>query len=399
MPFHPSTAFAVSTLLSLAWMVVAGLSTYGVLLYRRRVARPLDAPVGSDVAVIIPVRGRVGAQYGLERFLAGCLGQQGVSFRLVFAVESLNDPAAPTLARLAATLPNVNLVVAGPAVERGQKVHNQLAALATLTAADRFIVFADADVELSADWLAQLLRPLLLGRAHVASGYRWILPDDRHVASRLCALLDWGIATAPRARRWNLCWGGSMAIDAAALARIELSQAWAHTVLDDIVLTRAARRAGIAVHAPHHVLVPSPVRHDISSLFEFGRRQYLLVRVHAPGHWWLAGFVLLLPVAGAAAGVVAAVGGDWLAVAWPLVALALQQVRATLRVDIARRVLPPAQARRSAELVRSSRWLLPLAPLVHLGIWLTSAIGRELSWGGRRYRLLGFARVAIVAPR
>ncbi len=399
MSAHPSTALAVGTLLSLAWMLVAGLSTYSVLLYRRHVARRLEVPAGNDVAVIIPVRGRPGAQARLDRLVAGCLAQQGVAFRLVFAVESLQDPAATTLAKLADETPNVTLVVAGVATQRGQKVHNQLAALATLTGNDRFIVFADADVELPADWLVQLLRPLLLGRAQVASGYRWILPDDRHVASRLCALLDWGIATAPRARRWNLCWGGSMAIDAAALARIDLQRAWAHTLLDDIVLTRAARRAGIAVHAPHHVLVPSPVRHDISSLFEFGRRQYLLVRVHAPGHWWLAGFVLLVPVAGALACVVAAAAGNWPMLAWPLAALALQQVRATLRVDIARRVLPPAQARRSAELVRSSRWLLPLAPLIHLAIWLTSAIGRELTWAGRRYRLLGFARVAIVAPR
>jgi cellulose synthase/poly-beta-1,6-N-acetylglucosamine synthase-like glycosyltransferase len=380
-------------------MVITGLSTYGLLLYRRRVRQRLDVPPGSDVVVIVPVRGRPGAPDGVRRFVAECLAQQGISFRVVFAVESLHDPAAATLAEVAATVPNVTLLVAGPATQRGQKVHNQLAALATLTASDRFVVFADADVELPADWLAQLLRPLLLGHAQVASGYRWIVPEDGHLASRLCALLDWGIATAPRDRRWNLCWGGSMAVAAAALARIDLPSAWEHTLLDDIVLTRAARRAGMVVHAPHRVLVPSPVRHDFRSLFEFGRRQYLLVRVHAPGHWWLAGLVLTVPVAGAAVCVAAAAVGYWPALTWPLAALVLQQVRAALRVDIARRVLPPEPARRSAELVRRGWWLLPFAPLVHLMIWLTSAFGRELSWAGRRYRLLGFGRVEIVAPR
>ena len=398
-PLHPSILSGAGALLLLAWMLMAGVSTFAVHLYWRHVARKLDAPWASGVAVIIPVRGSAGPEpeARLARFLASCLAQRGAGFRLIFAVEDLDDPAAGTLAQLAAAAPDVALVVAGRATMRGQKVHNQLAALATLHEGDRFIAFADADVVLAPDWLAQLLRPLLVGRAHVASGYRWILPADHHVASRLCALMDWGVATAGRSRRWNLCWGGSMAIDAAALARVDLPRAWALSLLDDIVLTRAVWRAGMTVHAPHQVLVPSPASHGWRSLFEFGRRQHLLVRVHAPGHWWLAGMTLLVPVAGCAAAVAAAGQGVWLALGVPAAALLLQQWRASLRVGIARRVLPGWCAQQSADLVRTDRWLLPIASIVHLAIWLSSAVGRELTWAGRHYRLTGFARVELLA--
>jgi len=208
--------------------------------------------------------------------------------------------------------------------------------------------------------------------------------------------LDWSVATAPRANRWNLCWGGSIAISRAALDRIDLPGCWDRAVLDDIVLTRAARRAGIVPHAPHHTLVPSPVRHDFRSLIEFGRRQYLLVRVHAPWHWALAGVTLGLPVAAGVAALIAALQGNRLAWFCLALALVLQQVRASLRVQVAQLVLPGEQAAQSAALVRRDRWKLPLAHLLHLAVWLASAFGREMVWGGQRYRLLGPARVEIV---
>ncbi len=381
----------------LAWMLIALVSTFGVDLYRRRVARKLATPPGEGIAVIIPVKGVPGAEPALEAFLATCLAQRGASCRLVFAVQSENDPAAEPIRRLVARDERTSLVVAGRAAHRGQKIHNQLAALATLRPDDRIVVFADADVILAKDWLAQLIRPLLVGHAQIASGYRWILPDDSHPASRACALMDWGIATAPRSKSWNLCWGGSMALTRAALDRLDLPRLWDRSLLDDIVLTNAARRLGIAVHAPHQVLVPSPARHDWRSLFAFGRRQYLFVRVHAPGHWILAGFVLAIPLVGAGLALWEAAQGNPTAIAILFVAVGLQQTRASLRTEIARRVLPPAQAAQSKAVIRRDRWALPAIHLLHCAIWLTSAIGSTMVWGGTRYRLLGPARCEIVS--
>ncbi len=386
----------MTALLLLGWMLIAAVATYGTHLYRGRVARKFDAPEGAGIAVLIPIRGTAWQGAALERFLASCLAQRGVSYRLIFAVEGADDPAAAPIAALAAREPRVSLVQAGRATRRGQKIQNQLAALATLRPEDRLVVFADADVVLAPDWLAQLLRPLLLGRAELASGYRWILPADEAAASRFCALMDWSVATAARSRRWNLCWGGSIAISREALDRLDLPRLWDRALLDDIVLTRAARRAGIAVHAPHQVLVPSPVRHDFRSLFDFGRRQYLLVRVHAPLHWALAGVTLIVPVVAALVAIGEAWQGDVLAIACLIVALGLQQLRASLRVDIARRVLPPEQAARSAALMRRDRWRLPAAHLLHLAIWLTSAFGGTMTWAGIRYRLLGPGQVEII---
>jgi hypothetical protein len=74
----------------------------------------------------------------------------------------------------------------------------------------------------------------------------------------------------------------------------------------------------------------------------------------------------------------------------------MQQMRAALRVAIARRVLPAEAAVRSAALSRRNRWMLPVAHLVHLAIWLTSAFGSTMTWAGTRYRLRGPDRVEIL---
>jgi cellulose synthase/poly-beta-1,6-N-acetylglucosamine synthase-like glycosyltransferase len=339
--------------------------------------------------VLIPVKGQAEDQAALAAFLAACTCQTGVSYRLVFAVESASDPAAALVTALAD--PRIAWVVAGRTTLRGQKVHNLLAALGTLTSADRIVVFADADALWPADWLAQLVRPIVLGRAGVASGYRWILPQDDHPASRLAALMDWSVATCARARRWNLCWGGATALSREALDRIDLPTIWAGALLDDLTLTRAARRAGIVIHAPLFALVPSPVRHDWRSLFAFGRRQYLLVRVHAPRHWWLALITFAVPVAGFATALQA---GAW---GWICIGLAalLQQLRAALRLRIARRVLPPAASAQTARILRRWRWLLPGAQILHLLLIVSSAFGRTMVWAGRRYRLLSPERVIV----
>lgn len=370
-----------------AWWAAILLSTYATLLYWRRVRGKPAAELPQGVVLIIPIKAQPGAEPAIRTLLEACLHQLGTKGRLIVAVQSETDPAA------AAIPPGATLVVAGPAPDtRGQKVHNLLHALETLTPHDRFVVFADADLVPAPDWLAQLLRPLALGRAPIASGYRWILPADDALPSRLAALMDWSIATAARSRRWNVCWGGSTALTREALDRIDLPHQWHGALLDDLVLTAAARSTGLAIHAPHHTLMVSPVHHDWHSLAAFVRRQYLMARVHSPRHWCLAGLALATPVAGTAA----ALGAGWPGLLTIAAALGLQQARARLRVAIARRVLQPGPTAASAALIRTSAWLLPAAHILHFALWLASAFGRQTVWAGTRYRLRAPDHVEVV---
>jgi cellulose synthase/poly-beta-1,6-N-acetylglucosamine synthase-like glycosyltransferase len=386
----------MTILILLPWIAIAALTTYGVYAYWRYVEMKFDSPDGEDVAVIIPIKGAAGHEAHYDSLITTCLAQRQVSCRLIFAVESAADPAAGPIARIAGGDSRVTLVIAGPASGRSQKVHNQLAALSTLTPRDRYVVFADSDVSPAPDWLSQLLRPILWGTAELTSGYRWILPADDRLASRFCALMDWGVATAPRSRRWNVCWGGSVAVARATLDRLDLARVWAGVLSDDFALTRAARAAGIRIFAAHQVLAPSPVRHDLASMIAFGRRQYMITRIHSPRYWWLAGVTLAFPALCGVFAIIVALRGDIAAIVWIAIAFCLQQLRAWLRVDIARRVLPAEEAAISAALLKRDWWKLPAVGPAHLAIWLASAFGRTITWAGIRYRMLEPDRIEIL---
>ncbi|MBV1799849.1 glycosyltransferase family 2 protein [Siccirubricoccus sp. G192] len=379
----------------LGWMVLALLATLAPALYLRLLRRPQPQPAAwPPILVLVPVRG---AAPLLPEFLAALAAQDHPAWRVAFAVESAADPAFAPLARFAAARPGqASVVLAGAAARRGQKVHNLLAALAALRPEDAALVTLDADMVPPPGLLTQLVRPLLTGQGDIATGYRWTLPGGPGIAAALLALIDMGIATLPRCARCNLCWGGATAISRAALARLDLPRLWDRAISDDLALSLGARAAGLRIYAPLTVRPPGPVAPGLRAALGFGRRQYRLVRLHAPGVWALAGLFLVLPAAGGAVALAAVATGSGAALAWLGAALLLQRLRAGLRAAIAREVLPPGAAALAARTLRRGLWLGPAAHGLHLLAWLASSFGAELAWAGRRYRLAANGSVRAV---
>src|SRR6202021_2389287 len=127
---------------------------------------------------------------------------------------------------------------------------------------DRSGAFADADILPDEGWLSRLIRPVAHDGFAASTGYRWQLPTDRRWPSLIVAAADLSIATALRSARWNLCWGGAVALDRAALNQIDLPSVWNRAASDDLTLTAALRGHGLRISAPLHVLVPSPAAYD-----------------------------------------------------------------------------------------------------------------------------------------
>ncbi len=355
--------------LVLAWLgqALGGVWLVGLHRRLRDMARP-PALAQPPVCVLVPVRGDPGG------FLAALAAQDYPDWHVVFAVEDAADPGFPALAAFCAQAPARRaLVLAGPTTRRAQKLHNLLAALPLLRPADAVLVTLDADTLPAPDTLSRLVRPILAGRADLASGYRWLLPGPG-LGGQLAALVDHAVATLPRLDRLSLVWGGAMAVNRAALARLDLPALWDQAVSDDLTVSRAARAAGLVVHAPYDVRLPSPVDWTLAQGFEFARRQFRLVWLLARPFWWVALAGSLVPVAGGAAAV-------WLGW-WPALALALLAQQWRLR---RRRALGPAPAPWLAP------WAMPFALMAVL-----AAPGRRLRWAGRLYLLGPGAEVRAV---
>src|SRR5512134_2815867 len=118
------------------WLTVSVLSSLAVAatLHRLRFARwRLRSPA---VAIIVPVRG---VSPNLPALWKALRTQKHQKFRILFAVESADDPAYGALAALIgrAKRPRTEIIVTGRAKNEGQKVHNQLAALSQIRRRDR----------------------------------------------------------------------------------------------------------------------------------------------------------------------------------------------------------------------------------------------------------------------
>lgn len=371
-------------LLLVAWMAQAGAATLLCWWYLHLLGRPQPRPATLPPAlVLVPLRGPLP---DLDAFLSA-LGSQAYegAWRVVLALEHAGDPACAAAACFVAAHPErAAIVLAGAAVTRGQKVQNLLAALDALRPDDAVVVTLDADIIPPPDLLARLLRPVLSGQAPIASGYRWTLPADDASGSALVALAEMGIATLPRCARCNLCWGGATAIRRDAL---DLPRVWDRAVSDDLMLTRAARAAGLLIYAPLDVRPPAPAGFaTLGDALRFGARQYRVLRLHAPRAFALALAAAALPVAGGAAVLLAM--PTPVSLACLLAMLALQRLRARLRRRIAARVLPAEAAALAARTLRRGAWLQPLVPAFQLLCLLAAlAGGRRLDWAGRRYRV------------
>src|SRR6266851_6673703 len=164
---------ALPILVLAIWLARSTIATYGGWYYHRALHRRTSPSAEARICVIIPVRG---VSVHLPSLCEALSAQHYPRWRVVFAVESAADPAYAALAELLAATNGLaaEIVVAGPATDTGQKVHNQLAALSRLRADDEVVVFADADIVPPADWLTRLAHPLRDPDTAVVAGYRWL---------------------------------------------------------------------------------------------------------------------------------------------------------------------------------------------------------------------------------
>jgi len=389
------------------WCLQSILVVFQAGQFSRRITEP--ARVGVDdyhpkAAVIVPFKGH---DTELPRHVRALISQNYPEYRLIFVFESDDDEARVHIdAELAQHqhTPPIDMIVAGQAPDdTGQKVHNQLAALAHLEKQNDDSVlwaFADSDATPGPNWLRKLAGPHCQpDRVGVTTGYRWLLPELRaqrpHPASMFASVINSSVAMCIAHGNFTQAWGGSMAVRAAFAKEHDLAGYLRGSLSDDYQMTRMARDAGRRVYFVPQCLVPSPIAMNWAELFEFGRRQYLITRVHDPKLYAKAVAVIGLYVVGfitawAALLTTLFTGPERLfyaSAAAILVVGIANQMRATYR----RRAIANAFGKEHLRYLRHTllldRYATWLVMLINLKMLLSAAIGRTMTWRGKRYRL------------
>ncbi|MEM7626045.1 MAG: glycosyltransferase family 2 protein [Planctomycetota bacterium] len=378
--------------------------------FSRRVARPphegFDA-YQPPATVIVPFKGH---DDDLPRHLRALVTQDYAEYRLILVFEDQEDPARRAIElelEQNKIKPPVDIVIAGLAPDdTGQKVHNQLAALAHLEAVgdtSEVWAFADSDAVPGSGWLRKLVAPLAdPTRIGVTTGYRWLMPELRAqrptTPSMFASVINSSVATLIGHGTLAQAWGGSMAVRADFAREHGLTDNYLRGSLsDDYQMTRMCRDASKRLYFVTHCLVPSPVRFTWREFFEFGRRQYLITRAHDQALYKKAvaaiGFYLLANVSCVVGLIAALPSEEWGVAIYAGATLLTVGVANQFRAFYRRRAIAAAfgrdQLRYLRHTVRLDRFGTFVVMAVNLTLLLSAARGKRLTWRGNTYELNG----------
>ena len=342
------------------------------------------------VSVIAPARG---IEPGFAENVRPLVEQDFPAYEVLFVFDDPEDPAIEIVKQF-----HAKTVISGPANGTGQKVHNLIAAANEIDPRCEVIVFVDTDARPDKGWLRNLVAPLSDEKLGASSGYRWFIPQQGGLASRLRAVWNASIASAlGENTEKNFCWGGSTAIRRETFERLNVVERWAGTVSDDFTITRVLQEAKLPIHFTPHCLVPSVGDCDFRELLEFTTRQVKITRVYA-SHLWLplmlgsglftlvffGGMVLLAMTGSVSVLIILAVlfllGAGKSFIRWRVICIPLAKHRSELNRDLWAHV-----------------FLWPLSSLLYFYNTIVAGFSRRIRWRGITYELKSPTEAVIIS--
>jgi len=367
---------------------------------RRETARPLP-DFQPFVSVIAPGRG---LEPGLAENLEPLLTQDYARYEVLFVFDRAGDPACEIVARLkTSSEAATRTIIAGAATDSGQKVHNLRVAVTQLDPESEILVFVDSDARPEKSWLKQLVAPLADETLGASTGYRWFLPLEGGIASRLRGVWNASVASALGSdRAKNFCWGGSTAIRRTTFEELRISERWRGTVSDDFTITRVLREAGQPIHFTPNCLVPSVGDCDFKELLEFTTRQIKITRVYAPQLWLpllLGSGLFTIVFFGGLTVLFAQILTDTLSYTLLITLTTLYALGTTKAFIRWRAVNIPLSGYRSAMLQDLLPHLIlwPVASVLYFYNAVAAGFSRRINWRGITYELKSPSEAVIIS--
>ncbi|MEH3119869.1 MAG: bacteriohopanetetrol glucosamine biosynthesis glycosyltransferase HpnI [Methylorubrum populi] len=363
-------------LMALAGCLYAGLAAWltGRFAARSQATLAPDMP-RPGVTILKPLCGLEPDLYGnLESF---CRQDYAGSVQIVFGVQNAADPAIAVVQRLRAAHPHRRLDLVVDASQHGsnRKVSNLVNMSERI--AHEVVVLADSDMSVKPDYLervvAALSQPGVTGVTCLYHGE----PGDRGMFAQLAALaID--VQFVPNVilgTTFDLarpCFGSTIAMTAASLARIGGFRAFKDDLADDYAIGEALRAEGGTVAIPALTIGHACVDTELSGLWRHELRWNRTIRNVDPKGY--AGSVVThaFPLALLAA-LMPGAGSGALAVA----ALALAcRILLCLRIERAFGLRPHAY------------WLLPIRDMLSFINFTWSFVSGAVTWKGHDYRVV-----------
>jgi len=386
------------TLFLILWLCAQAVAAALVLAYG--VGLEPVAPQGPAprVAVLVAVKGR---DPEFDEFLARLFAQEYPDFRVIFAVETADDPALGGIEPYRLAHPDrVTVVVAGLGADEGQKTTNLIAGIDALRPEDEILVLADADIWPQRDWLRRLVAPLVRGTADIVTGFPWLVVKDGKVSSYILTSLAASVATIPRLPLLNGVWGGTAALRQEHFQALDMRRHWRGTLSDDLQLTNVAQACGDRIAVPREMLLRTALHTSgFGEIIAEARRWYMLVRIHMPIAYFGTVIAMSFGALGWILAIVGTIAGRGDAAAVLALAVLVSAARTLGRYRLVRALWGEAGVAENLSFLRIDWLIAPLAVTLNALCGWSALFLHRTTWAGTTYEIHGPQRVKVISRR
>jgi cellulose synthase/poly-beta-1,6-N-acetylglucosamine synthase-like glycosyltransferase len=375
-----------------------------VRVLRRAEPAPVSDAQCPKSTVILCLRG---TDPFLETTLRGLLNQDYPCYDVRIVVDSEVDPAWQLVHDVLAQGSRCPVQVSAlrePLATCSLKCSSLLQAVAGLDDSYEVIALLDADTLPHASWLRELVAPLADPTVGAATGNRWYMPAIPSWGA--IVRYQWNAAAAVQMHAFQIAWGGTLALRAAALRQSDVFQRWALAFGEDTMIYSSLRKLGLRVAFVPSLMMVNRENCTLRGFLQWMRRQLLSARLYHPKFFLVvlhglltsAGLIAaaaLLPVAMVrhqawAAAVLAATLAGYLAAMVGLLAMLEHEVRRSPRL----REEPLGRF----DLIRLLRILLaiPLTQAAFAGVLLSALWVRRVKWRGVEYEIQGPWKIRLL---
>jgi ceramide glucosyltransferase len=356
--------------------------------YRSRLPVP-DAPAAA--APVTVLKALCGAEPALYEQLRSFCRQKYPTFQLIFGVRDAQDPALMVVERLQGEFPSLDIAVVIDPTLHGcnYKVSNLINMLRH--ARHGWLVMADSDIQVPADYLARVTAPLANAEVGLVTcayfGRPLTAAEQRAAAQRagvtapLASVLgaqfinEWFMPSVLLSAAFgaqHFVSGATIAMRAEVLGRIGGLPALADLLADDYRLGELVRAQGLSVHLSELALHTTVAEPSLAALCHHQLRWLRTIQSSQP-----LGYACCFPSFSLAL----AATGLLLAHLHPL-ALWFFSITALARIVLHYFVTSGGTWQRTRQLA-----LLPLSETLLVALWACSFFQREIVWREQRYAI------------
>jgi cellulose synthase/poly-beta-1,6-N-acetylglucosamine synthase-like glycosyltransferase len=228
---------------------------------------------------------------GADPFLGDCLRsllkQNYPQYHVKLIIDSEQDPAWQVAQDVISQVGITNISFSRLHFVRQScslKCSSLVQAVSELDDSYKVVALVDADTVVHANWLRELVSPLLHPSVGATTGNRWYVPTGKYWGTVVRYI--WNVSAIVQMYLYGIPWGGSLAVKTEVLHQTGLLERWGQAFGEDTMIRSVLAKYNLKVKFVPSLIMLNQEECDLPSLKYWFQRQLLASRLYHP--WWWA---------------------------------------------------------------------------------------------------------------